>query len=61
MTKPHARCTGREVPFGATYDHPDCQTCVRSKQTDHNPYGQAWQGPIKFSDSCPFKIKDETE
>ena len=52
-----ARCTGKEVPFGATYDDPECKQCARSQQTEHNPYGQWWQGSIKFDGTCPSKIK----
>ena len=56
-----SRCTGKEIPFGATYDHPECMTCARAKQTQHNPHGQWWDGPIKFEGECPSKIRSETE
>lgn len=39
-----ARCIGHEVPFGSTYDHPECKTCARAQQTEHNPYRLAWMG-----------------
>ncbi len=54
-----ARCTGKEVPFGASYDNPECRTCARSQQTEHNPYRQPWIGPIQFKGECPSKIEDK--
>ena len=56
-----ARCAGQEIPFGTSYDHPECRSCARAKQTEHHPYRQPWCGPIKFDGTCPFKIEDETE
>lgn len=55
-----SRCTGREVPFGSTYDNPECKSCARAQQTEHGER-QPWCGPIKFTDNCPSKIRSETE
>ena len=50
------RCVGREIPFGSTYSHPECETCSRPGSVAQ----AVWMGPVKFDTRCPFKIKVAT-
>jgi len=54
-----ARCVGREIPFGMTNCHPECQSCDRNTAAWVPP--TPLMGPVRFDGKCPFKIKDETE
>jgi len=60
MTPPAAieRCSGKEVPFGSTYDHPECQWCARSQLLAYSKH-TVWIGPMKFEGKCPSKLRSE--
>jgi hypothetical protein len=49
------RCTGKEVPFGSSYNHSECMNCKRSEPLAYSKH-TVWVGPIKFEGTCPFKI-----
>jgi len=49
-----ARCPGREIPFGVSYDDPECQTCARAKPTGNE--FQWWMAAVEFKGECPSKI-----